>query len=96
MLENVGKFKIAVHDFVLNEGLKTVKDLNKILDGLFFRDVFLFLQVGSQVSLITILENEVNVINSLLDIDESNNIVVSARFEHLNLVIEKLCEFTFN
>lgn len=78
MLEYVGEFKIAVHDLVLNEGLKSVKDLDKVLDGLFFRDVFLLLEVGPQVSLIAVLQNQVDVINSLLDIDQSNDVVVSA------------------
>lgn len=96
VFENIGEFKIAVHDFIFDEGLKSVKNLNKILDCFFFGDVFLIFQVRSQVALVTILQNEVNVINSLLDVDESNDVIVSTRFEHLDFVIEKLCEFALN
>ena len=85
-----------MHNFILNQGLKAVKDLDKILDCLFFRNVFFFLQVSSQISFIAILQNKVNVINSLLDINQSNDVVVSTRFKHLNLVIEKFCKLALD
>ena len=85
-----------MHDFVLDEGLKPVQDLYKILDGFFFWDVFLFLEVGSEVAFITVLQNQVDVINSLLDINKPNDIVVATRLKDLNFVIKKLSEFTWN
>lgn len=57
MFQNIGQFKIPMHDFVLDEGLKPMQDLYKILDGFFFWDVFLFLEVGSEVAFITVLQN---------------------------------------
>jgi hypothetical protein len=96
MFQNIGQFKISMHDFVLDEGLKPVQDLYKILDGFFFWDVFLFLEVGSEVAFITVLQNQVDVINSLLDINKPNDIVVATRLKDLNFVIKKLSEFTWN
>lgn len=46
MLEYVGKFEIAVHDFVFEESLKAMKNLNEILNCFFFRENFLFFEVG--------------------------------------------------
>ena len=94
MFQNIGQFKIAMHDFVLDEGLKPVQDLHKILDSFFFWDVFLFLEVGSEVAFITVLQNQVDVINSLLDINKPNDIVVATRLKDLYFVIKKLSEFT--
>lgn len=93
MFENIRQFEIPVHDFVLYQGLKPMKNLHKKLHCFFFGNVLLLLEVGSQIALIAEFQNQVNVINSLLDIDEANDVVISAGFEDLNFVIEELGEF---
>jgi hypothetical protein len=93
MFKYIWKFEIPVHNFVLDQGLKSMEDLYKIFDCLFFWDVFLFLEVDTQVSFIAILKNQVNVINSLFDINQANDVVVSARLKYLNFIVEQLSEF---
>lgn len=94
MLKYIGKFEVPVHDFVLDEGLEPVQDLYKVLYCFFLGNVFLFLDVGTQIALVTKLQDEVNVINCFFDVNQTDNVVIFACFENLDLVVQKLCEFT--
>jgi len=58
-----------MHDFVFDESLKPMQDLYKIFNGLLFRYVFLFFQVGAEITLVAKFKDEINVIDSLFDID---------------------------
>ena len=65
VLEEVGEFEIAVHDFVFNESLEGMEDLDEVFDGL--GEFLLALEVCAQVALVAELEDEVDVVDGFLD-----------------------------
>jgi len=67
-------------------------DLDEILYRFLFGNVLLFLNVGPKVSLVTELQNEVNVIDCFFNIDETYDVVILTGFEDLYFVVEELCE----
>lgn len=71
-----------------------MKNLYKELNCLFFRNVFLFFDIGSKVSFIAELKNEVNIVDSLFDINEAYDVIILTGFKDLNFVIKELCELT--
>jgi hypothetical protein len=92
MHENIGQLKIPVHDLVLDEGLERVQDLDEELDGLLLIERFFLFQIGREVALIAILEDQIKVVRRLLDIVQFDNVAVVTGFEHLDLVLEQLHE----
>lgn len=92
VLEDVRELEIAMHDLALDEGLKSMEDLHEILDCLVFGDLLLELEVGAQVALVAVLEDEVDVVDGLLDVDEADDVVILAGLEDLDLVVEELGE----
>lgn len=69
-----------------------MEDLHEILDCLVFGDLLLELEVGAQVALVAVLEDEVDVVDGLLDVDEADDVVILAGLEDLDLVVEELGE----
>ena len=92
MHENIGQLKIPVHDLVLDQGLERVQDLDEELDGLLLIERFLLFQIGREVALIAILEDQIKVVRRLLDIVQLDDVAVVTGFEHLDLVLEQLHE----
>lgn len=92
MHENVGQLEIPVHDFVLDQGLERVEDLDEELDCLLLVESFLFFQVGWEVTLIAILKDQIKVVRCLLDIIQFDDVAVVTGFEYLDLVLEQLHE----
>lgn len=68
MLEDVGKLEVPVHDLGLDEVPEGVEDLEEELNGLLLGEQFFGLDVLRQVALITVLEDEVEVITGLFNV----------------------------
>ena len=68
--QNVGQFEIAVHDFVLADFSEALQNLQKEIHGLLFRKSLLLLQEVLQVSLVAVLQHQVDVVLGLFDVDE--------------------------
>lgn len=95
MLEDIGQFKISVHDFILDQGLEGMEDLNKIFDSLVFVDLLLLLEVSPEVSLVAVVQDQIDVVGSLLDVDEANDVVIFAGLEHFYLVVEEFGKLSY-
>ena len=95
MLENVSKFEIPVHDFAFDEGLEGVQDLYEVLKSLFLREFFLGLDGCEQIALVAELEDEIDVVDSLLDVNEPDDIIILTTLQHLNLVLQQLRELAY-
>ncbi len=57
MEKDIGKFKVSMHNFMLDQGLKSADDLAKVFDDLIFLDKFFFFNFGQHVPIIAILED---------------------------------------
>ena len=78
MFEDVGQFKIAMHDFIFDEGLEGMQNLDEVLDSLIFGEFLLVLEVCAQIALIAVLEDQVDVVGGLLDVEELDDVVIPA------------------
>lgn len=47
MLQNIGQLKIAMHDFIFDEGGKRMENLDEVLNSLILGYFLLQLQIGS-------------------------------------------------
>ncbi len=92
MHENVGQFEVPMHDFVFDEGLEGTEDLDKELDGFLFWEGLIFFEVLAQISLVAVLQDEVKVIGSLLDVIQLDDASVVAGSEHFDLILEQFQE----
>ena len=92
MFKNIGKFKITMHDLALHQSLESMQNLNKILQSLLLRKLLPGFDGGEKIALIAKLEDEVDVIDSFLDVDQPDDIVIFAALQDLNLVLEQLGE----
>ena len=89
VLEDVGEFEIAVHDFVFNESLEGVEDLDEVFDGLVLLQEFLLaLEVAE-------LEDEVDVVDGFLDVEQLDDVVVPAGLQHFDFVFEEFDELAY-
>jgi hypothetical protein len=57
-----------MHNFISDYSFEGIKNLNEKLDGLFFRDGFIFLEVLLKITLIAKLEYQIEIIGSFFDI----------------------------
>jgi hypothetical protein len=94
VFEDVSQFKIPVHDFGLDQGLEGVEDLNEVLEGFFLGELLLGLESSHEVALVAILQHQVDVVDSLLYVDKSHDIVILAAPKNLNLVVQQFCKFS--
>lgn len=69
-----------------------MQDLHEVLQGLLLWQLLLALEVGQQIALVAVLEDEVDVVGCFFDVDQPYDVVVLAAFEHLDLVLEELGE----
>lgn len=92
MHQNIRQLKIPVHNLVLDQSLKRIKNLNKELNGLLLIEGFFLFEIGRQIALITILQNEIEVIGSFFNIVEFDDVAIVTGFEDLDLVFEEFHE----
>ena len=92
MLQNVCQFKISVHNLTLDQRLECMQYLYKVLKCLLLGKLLLSLDGSQKIALITVLKNEVNIIDCFFDVNQSNYVVILATFQHLNLVFQQLGE----
>ena len=78
-----------MHNLVLDQSLKRIKNLNKKLDGLLLIERLFLFEIGRQIAFITILQNEIEVIGSFFNIVEFDNVAIITGFEDLDLVFEE-------
>ena len=78
MHENIGQFKISVHNLVFGESFEGVEYLYEKLEGFLLVDGFVFFQVLGKVALVAILEYEVKVVCSFFDVIQLYDIFVVA------------------
>jgi chromosome segregation ATPase len=72
-----------------NKALESdIENLNKELYGLLFVEGLFLFEIGRQIALITILQNEIEVIGSFFNIVEFDNVAIITSFEYLDLVFE--------
>lgn len=90
MHEDIGQFEVPVHNLVLDDGLEGVENLDKKLDGLFFGDGFVLLEVLLKIALVAVLEDEIEIIGSFLYIVQPDDVFIIASPEHLDLVLQQL------
>ena len=64
------------------------------LDGLFFGESFLFLEIGHEISLIAVLEDGVEVVGSFFNVVELDDVAVVACLQHFDFVFEELHELS--
>ena len=64
-----------------------MENLNKILKSLIFWEFLFCFEKGEKISFITELEDEIDVIGCFFDVDQSDNIVIFAALQHLDLVL---------
>lgn len=95
MHKNVSKFKISMHDFIFDKSLEGIKNLKKEFDGFFFIESFFLFKVCREITLITILKNEVEIVGSFFNIIEFDNVTIITSFEYFDLIFEKLHEFAW-
>ena len=95
MFENVSEFEIPVHNFAFDEGLEGVQDLYEVLKSLFLRELFLGFDGCEQIALVTELEDEIDVVDSLLDVNEPDYIIILTTLQHLDLVLQQLRELAY-
>lgn len=86
MHEDVCQFEITMHDFVLDEGLECIEHLNEELNSFLLAECFLLLEVGHQIALIAILEDQVEIVSSFLDVVQFDDVAVVAGLEHFYLI----------
>ena len=72
--------------------MEGVENLDEALDGLVLGEFLLVLEVGTQVTLVAVLEDEVDVVGGLLDVEELDDVVVPAGLQHFDFVLEELRE----
>lgn len=94
MHENIRQFEVSVHDLIFDEGFEGMKNLNKELDSLFFRDGLVFLKILREISFVTVLEDEVEVVGSLLDVIQLDNVLIVTSPQYLDLIFKQLQEFS--
>jgi hypothetical protein len=92
MHQNIRQLKIPVHNLVLHQSLKRIKNLNKELNGLLLIESLFLFEIGRQIALITILQNEIEVIGSFFNIVEFDDVAIVTGFEDLDLVFEEFHE----
>lgn len=93
MLENVGKFEVAVHDFVLDKRFEAVEDLEEEVHGFFLGEVLLGFQVLLQISFVAVLHDEIDVVGRFLDIVKLDDVVIVAGLQYFDFVLKQLGEF---
>lgn len=76
MFEHIGQFKISMHDLILNQCRERMQNLYKILHGFILGYFLLNFQIGPQISFITVFQDQVYIVSSLLDINEPDNIII--------------------
>lgn len=91
--EDVGQFEVSMHDLVLVEGFKGVEDLEEELDRLLLGECFVLFEILGEVALVAVLQDEVEVVGSLLDVVELDDVPVIAGLEHFDLVLKQLQKF---
>jgi hypothetical protein len=90
--EDVGEFEIAVHDLVLVECLEGIEDLDEELDRFLLGEGLVLLEVLGEVALVAVFEDEVEIVGSLLDVVELDDVSIIAGLEHLDFVLEEFQE----
>lgn len=76
--EDIGEFEISVQDLVVEEVVEPIDDFAENLDGFFLCEVFSFLDVGVEVAVVAVLEDEVVIVGGLLHIVEFDDVVALA------------------
>ena len=74
--------------FVLEKMVKTVDTLTKDLNCLFLGEILAFFDVGVKISAITVLEDEVVIVRSLLHIVEFDDITAFTALEHFDFALK--------
>jgi len=65
-----------------------MKDLNEVLKRFLLRNFLFRFKIVEHITFVTILEHQIDVIDCLFDIDQSNDIVIFATTKHLYLVLK--------
>jgi hypothetical protein len=89
MHQDIRQLKISVHNLVFNQGLEGIENLNKELDCLLFVESLFLFEIGRQIALIAILQNEIEVIGRFFNIVKLDNVAIVTGFEDLDLVFEE-------
>lgn len=94
MPENIGKFQISVYDIMFVEMMEPVNEFAHDADGLIFDKIAFFLEIGIEISIIAVLQNQVIIIAGLFHIVEFDNVGTLATFQNLDLAFEELLELS--
>ena len=90
MQKNISQFKIPMHDFISDDSFEGIENLYKELDGLLFRDGFIFLEILLKISFVAILKDEIKVVGSFFDVVQSDDVFIIAGPEYFNFIFEQL------
>lgn len=94
MFENIGEFKISVHDFIFDKCFESIENLYEEFDCLILSQILLFFLVLHEISFIAVFKDEVEIIGCLLDVIEFYDVFIITCTQHAYLVFEKFVEFS--
>lgn len=95
MHEDVGELEVPVHDLVLIKGLEGIEDLDEELNGFLFGERFVLFEILGDVAFVAVLEDEVEVVGSLLNVVEFDDVLIIAGLEDLNFVLKEFEELAW-
>ena len=81
-----------MHNFILDEGLERVEDLDEELNSFFLGDGFIFLEILWEISFVAVFEDEVEVVGSLFDVIQLDDVLIVTSPQHFDLVFQQLKE----
>lgn len=77
---------------MLEEMMESIDDLAEYLNGLLLSQVLALLDVSIQITVITVFQDQVVVVGSLLHIVQLDDVVTLATLQHLYLALQQLLE----
>lgn len=80
---------------MLGKCFKGVQHLNKKLDSFVFSQGFFLFQVDHKIALITVLQNQIEIICSFFDVIELDNISIVASLQDLDLILKEFHKFSY-
>lgn len=90
MHEDICEFEVSVHYFVFSKCFECVENLYQKLNGFFFIDSFVFLEILREVSFVAILKYEIEIVSSFFDIIQLDNVLIVAGPQDFDFVLQQL------
>lgn len=95
MHENVSEFEVSMHHLIHLQSFKGIDYLSEYLNSLFLRQGLILFEVLRKISLIAVLENQIEVVGCLFDIVEFDYVGVVACLQDSYFVVEQVQEFAY-